>query len=195
MKYKTFRNSVLTGAVALVIGGPIYLYYSGSAKVDVDGESAMPEPEVAAAAATTAPAPAGDPAAGMNGAAPAEGVQGVQGTQGAQGSQASQASGATSELRDLDRQLLKLTETTISGDKVKDALKSAPFKVNLYADDPSGRVSRAKIDLNRNEKWDEKWSFETLDGRRLVKRQVSPTDDDTNYPEKYRLNNDRWVRE
>lgn len=184
MKYKTFRNSVLTGAVALVIGGPIYLYYSGSAKVDVDGESAMPEPEVAAAAATTAPAPAGDPAAGMNAASPP-----------AQGAQASQTSGATSELRDLDRQVLKLSETAITGDKVKDALKSGPFKVNLYSDEPSGRVSRLKIDLNRNEKWDEKWSFETLDGRRLVKRQVSPADDDTNYPEKYRLSNDRWVRE
>lgn len=193
MKYKTFRNSVLTGAVALVIGGPIYLYYSGSAKVDVDGESAMPEPEVAAAAATTTPSPAGDPAAGLNAAPPPS--PGAPGTQAAQASQASQTSGATSELRDLDRQVLKLSETSITGDKVKDALKSVPFKVNLYSDEPSGRVSRLKIDLNRNEKWDEKWSFETLDGRRLVKRQVSPADDDTNYPEKYRLSNDRWVRE
>jgi hypothetical protein len=69
--------------------------------------------------------------------------------------------------------LLETLGKPAKGDKIKDALHG-PAKVNVYAE--KGRWARAKVDLNRNEKWEEKWR---LDGTKIV-RQVAP-DDDENY--------------
>jgi hypothetical protein len=60
-----------------------------------------------------------------------------------------------------------------SSDKIKDALGRGHGKVNVYAE--HGVWARAKVDLNRNEKWDEKWWIE--DG--AIMRKVSPTDDES----------------
>ena len=49
--------------------------------------------------------------------------------------------------------------------------------------------------LFRSEKWDEKWSFDIEGGTPVVKRQVSPSDDDSSYPLKYRLAGKAWVKE
>jgi len=68
-------------------------------------------------------------------------------------------------------------------DKIKDASKGHPFKINLYSDS-GNRWDRAKVDLDRDEKWDEKWTFEA-DGS--TERQVAPADDDV-YTE-------LWIRE
>jgi len=60
-----------------------------------------------------------------------------------------------------------------SSDKLKDALGRGHAKVNVYAE--HGVWARAKVDLNRNEKWDEKWWVE--DG--TIMREVSPADDES----------------
>ncbi|MDY0060380.1 MAG: hypothetical protein RBU45_11255 [Myxococcota bacterium] len=45
-----------------------------------------------------------------------------------------------------------------SGDKVKDLFRGAGPKVNLYDDDKDGAWDRAKVDADRNDDWEEKWT-------------------------------------
>jgi hypothetical protein len=54
-------------------------------------------------------------------------------------------------------------------------------------------VNRLKVDLDRDEKWDEKWTFASDGGTDGVKRQVAPNDDEA-YTEEYRLDGERWRR-
>jgi hypothetical protein len=92
-------------------------------------------------------------------------------------------------LRPLDGEILERVRRGVSGDKAKDAIPSAPYKVNLYRDPGHAAVNRAKIDLDRDEKWDEKWTFVGDE----VKRQVAPADDER-YTEEYRLRAGAWVK-
>jgi hypothetical protein len=94
-------------------------------------------------------------------------------------------------LRAMDTRILERATRPISGDKVKDAFPGESWKVNLYRDVGHAGVNRLKIDLDRDEKWDEKWSFESGD-RQEVKRQVAPNDDE-GYTLEFRLRNNRWV--
>ena len=57
------------------------------------------------------------------------------------------------------------------GDKIKDAI-AGPVKVNMYA--KNGVWDRAKVDLDRDEKWDEKWWM----NKGKVMREVSPDDNE-----------------
>ena len=54
----------------------------------------------------------------------------------------------------------RLLESPASGEKRKDALFGDGPKVNLYDDDQDGRWDRAKVDRDRDDTWDEKWSRE-----------------------------------
>lgn len=74
-------------------------------------------------------------------------------------------------------------------EKVKDATKGKPYKINLYSDD-GARFNRAKVDLNRNDKWDESWTF-GADGS--VERKVAPGDDE-NYTEVYAFVGGAWQK-
>ena len=103
------------------------------------------------------------------------------------------AAGEGAALRPFDNEVVALGERTLPGDKAKDALPGRPFKVNLYQDAGKKKVNRLKLDLNRNDKWDEKWTFEEEGGRVEVKRQVAPADDEQ-YTEEYRLRAGKWVR-
>lgn len=94
-------------------------------------------------------------------------------------------------LRPFDEQIVAKAGTAISGDKVKDAIPGS-VKVNLYADNGGG-VNRAKLDLDRDDRFDEKWTFVNEGGKWTVKRQVAPNDDE-NYTEEYRLEEGRWVK-
>lgn len=94
-------------------------------------------------------------------------------------------------LRPFDQKILDKAGQKISGDKVKDALPGQ-VKVNLYQDKPGQGVNRAKLDLDRDDKFDEKWTFEKDGDSWKVKRQVSPQDNE-NYTEEYRLREGRWV--
>ncbi len=103
------------------------------------------------------------------------------------------AGGQTQTLRAFDEPILALAERGISGAKVKDALKGRAYKVNLYRDAGQPGVNRLKIDLDRDDKWDEKWTFVkpgSRDGG--VKRQVAPNDDEV-YSVEYRLLHGKWV--
>ena len=92
-------------------------------------------------------------------------------------------------LRPMDDEVLALARAGISGDRVKDATAGKPYKVSLYRDAGQTGVNRLKIDLDRDDKWDEKWSIEG----ETVKRQVAPADDEK-YSEEYRLRGGAWVR-
>ena len=74
-----------------------------------------------------------------------------------------------------------------TGDKLKDALPREAFKVNLYADNGSATWNRLKIDLDRDEKWDEKWDLENA---QPVKRHVSTRDNEV-YDQEFRWQGSR----
>ena len=63
----------------------------------------------------------------------------------------------------------------IGASKRKDVTTGRAFKVNVYQDDGHSTVNRAKVDLDRDDKWDEKW---TIDGA-SISRQVAPADDES----------------
>ena len=75
----------------------------------------------------------------------------------------------------VDVALLKWQGKDLGTQKIKDATKGQPFKINVYQDDGNPTANRAKIDLDRDDKWDIKVTFEEP-----ATRQVSP-DDDENY--------------
>lgn len=89
--------------------------------------------------------------------------------------------------RPLDADVLGLLSRPVE-EKLKDATRGTPYKVNLYSDDRQ-RWNRAKVDLDRDDKWDEKWTF-FPDG--ATEREVAPADDE-NYTERYVLRDGAWV--
>lgn len=91
-------------------------------------------------------------------------------------------------LRAVDNDMLALVKGPAQ-EKVKDATKGKPYKINLYSDDGQ-RFNRAKVDLNRNDKWDESWTFKS-DG--TIERQVAPADDES-YSEVYVVKDGAWVK-
>ena len=90
--------------------------------------------------------------------------------------------------RPLDDVVLQALKAPVQ-EKIKDATGSTPYKVNLYSDDRV-RWNRLKIDLDRDEKWDEKWTI-AADG--AIQREVAPADDEQ-YSETYVLTDKQWVR-
>jgi len=72
-------------------------------------------------------------------------------------------------------------------EKHKDALGSGKPHVNLYAE--RGMWIRAKVDLDRDEKWDEKWHLRE-DG--TVEREVAPADDE-NYSDRFLFKDGTWA--
>jgi hypothetical protein len=58
--------------------------------------------------------------------------------------------------------------------KLKDVSQGRPYKINVYQDEGHTSVNRLKIDLDRDDRWDEKWTFDG-DG---ITRQVAPNDDE-----------------
>ncbi|MFN7975357.1 MAG: hypothetical protein U0166_23890, partial [Acidobacteriota bacterium] len=92
------------------------------------------------------------------------------------------------------RAILDRAAQNISGDKVKDAFPGEYYKVNLYRDAGEAKVNRLKIDLDRDDRFDEKWTFLPAGPADQVKRQVSPQDDDTSYTVEYMLRAERWVQ-
>ena len=92
--------------------------------------------------------------------------------------------------RPWDGVLLGKAGTSLGTDKVKDATGGTPYKVNLYQDSGEATLNRAKVDYDRDEKWDEKWTF-APDG---ITRQVAPNDDEQ-YTLKYKWSGSAWVQE
>jgi hypothetical protein len=165
MKFKTFRALAITGALLLGVGGSV-AGYSACSKSDNAVASAT-------AKATEAPKPATAQPPTQT-AAPAATTQAP----------------PSGNLRPMDRKILDRVAQGIASDKVKDAVKGESYKVNLYKEADGKR--RLKIDLDRDEKWDEKWTFEDASGQEKVKRQVASKDDE-NYDQEYRLEAGSWV--
>ncbi len=169
VKFKTFRG-LMIGALCLVGAAGSILLYSTC------GGDPPAQPSTTAAADAPKPStptqkPADKPAVNTGATTPA------------------QTGDGGTEIRPLDKQTIERMQQGFPGDKVKDAFKGSA-KVNLYKE-PDG-TRRVKIDLDRDEKWDEKWTFETKDGADKIKRQVA-TKDDENYDVEYRLDSGRWV--
>ena len=89
--------------------------------------------------------------------------------------------------RDVDTIALGYEGKDIGTDKLKDVTKGKPYKVNVYQDAGNTTVNRVKIDLDRDDKWDEKITFKPGE----VSREVAPADDES-YTERY-LWNEGWV--
>jgi hypothetical protein len=91
-------------------------------------------------------------------------------------------------LRPVDRDMFALVASLTPTEKVKDATKGKPYKINLYSDDGQ-RFNRAKIDLDRDDKWDESWTWKGSD----IERQVAPADDER-YSEVWVLAGEAWKK-
>lgn len=91
-------------------------------------------------------------------------------------------------LRPVDRDMLALVGSLTPTGKVKDATKGKPYKINLYSDDGQ-RFNRAKVDLDRDDKWDESWTWKGSD----IERQVAPADDER-YSEVWLLSGEAWKK-
>ena len=100
----------------------------------------------------------------------------------------SSAIGANAE-READRVALSYIGKDIGTDKLKDVTKGKPFKVNVYQDAGNTSANRAKLDLDRDDKWDEKLTFEP----EKITREVAPADDE-NYTETWHWDGSTWVK-
>ena len=92
--------------------------------------------------------------------------------------------------RAVDPVLLAYSGKDIGSKKLKDVTKGKAFKVNVYQDEGNSTVNRAKVDLDRDDKWDEKWTFAD-DG---ITRKVAP-DDDEDYSQVFRWTGTEWASE
>lgn len=99
------------------------------------------------------------------------------------------ATGVPDSMREVDKAAFSLQGATVEKSKAKDVFKGRPYKVNVYADPPSTTLTRLKIDLDRDNKWDEKWTFKGLQ----VKRQVAPADDEK-YTQEFVLDQQQWKK-
>ena len=95
-------------------------------------------------------------------------------------------------LREIDRDILNLLARPMSGEKIKDAFSASAYKVNVYRDAGFAQANRLKIDFDRDENDDEKWTIEGSGTDLKVKRQSSPSDDN-NYTEEYLLIGGVWA--
>lgn len=166
MKYKHFRAIVITCAL---VGGAFSIRacygWLSESPEATDATSRDPSSE----ARGNAQAPRGDAPRGGAGS-PAD----------------------PSAMREVDTRILARVAAGVSSPKLKDVFKGDRIKVNLYNED--GKI-RAKVDLDRDDKWDEKWDFETKNGEQVVKRRISSADDDATYDVEYRLVGARWVKQ
>ena len=84
---------------------------------------------------------------------------------------------------------LKYQNQDLGSDKIKDAHKGRPWKLNVYQDAGKSTANRAKVDLDRDDKWDIKYTFEP-DG--TVLRATAPADDENYAAEEVRTA-EGWV--
>ncbi|MEC7987742.1 MAG: hypothetical protein VX278_21415 [Myxococcota bacterium] len=75
----------------------------------------------------------------------------------------------------------------LSSKKKKDVSSGKPFKINVYQDAGKSTVNRLKIDLDRDDKWDEKWTFS---GDKVSRKKSS--NDDENYDLQQEWQGNTW---
>jgi hypothetical protein len=164
VKYKTFINIVIVAVAALVVGAFVAgRFLGGRSDSDLEAMAPLPPPTEPTTPTRPGPAPQSVPPPAATGLPPG--------------------------MRDIDLDVERLRTSLGVTAKVKDATKGKPYKISLYSDDGT-RFNRAKVDLDRDDKWDEKWTF-LPDG--FTERQVA-TADDENYNETYRLEASGWQK-
>ena len=94
------------------------------------------------------------------------------------------------DARAWDQEVLSWRTRSISSDKQKDVSKGKSYKINVYKDAGSSTVNRAKVDVNRNDKWDEKYTFKG----ETITLQRAPADDEK-YTETYHWNGSGWTKQ
>ena len=97
----------------------------------------------------------------------------------------------TSDLapRTYDADVLAWQGKTAPKGKIKDVAPHATYKLDLYQDAGKPAIDRAKLDANRNGKWDDKYTF---DGDTIT-LEHAPADDEK-YTETYHWNGSGWTR-
>ena len=93
------------------------------------------------------------------------------------------------DLRAVDKVVSRYLGRSLGSEKLKDVTKGQPYKVNVYQDAGEPGANRAKIDLDRDDLWDEKWTLK--DG--AVSRKVAPNDDE-NYSVEEDWQDGGWAR-
>jgi len=93
-------------------------------------------------------------------------------------------------VRPVDQAVMAYQGRDLGSSKQKDVTKGKPYKVNLYQDAGKSSCNRAKVDLDRDDKWDEKWTF---DGD-AISRKVAPADDE-NYTDEYLWDGSAWQKQ
>ncbi len=178
MKFRTFRL-LAVGGVLLAGGGLVYWLKSRPAtEAPVVEAPARPIPPTNAAPTNAAPTNAAPTNAAPTNAAPTN---------------AAPTNAAPGALRAMDEEILKRLGAPIIGEKAKDVFAGRAHKVNLFQEGGARLPNRVKIDLDRDDKWDEKWSIERDGSAMKVKRKVAPADDEK-YTDEYRLDAGRWRR-
>ncbi|MBX3233382.1 MAG: hypothetical protein KIT84_33850 [Labilithrix sp.] len=173
MKFKTFRALLISGLAVVGLGA------FGACAYQCSRTQPKPEePTVAATVTTTATVP---PVMGPT----------TTSTPTPTPNTATPTAADPLALREVDREILARLPMSISGAKVKDAFKGKSYKVDFYKDDGFAKVNRLKIDLDRDDKWDEKWDIEDGSPTPKIKRHVAPRDDEQ-YTDEYRLLEGRW---
>ena len=104
---------------------------------------------------------------------------------------AAAAAASTEDLapRPYDAEVLGWQGRTINGGKQKDVSRGRPYKINVYQDAGKSTVNRVKVDANRNEKWDDKYTF---DGAKITLERAP--DDDERYTQKYHWTGSGWSK-
>lgn len=161
----------LAGVAVLGIGGAGALAFFGGALIGEVREDIANRPAPAPAPAA-APAPVATPAP-----APAP----------APAPEPALELGDTTRV--FDAVVLSYQGKDLGTSKKKDVTKGKPYKVNVYQDDGYSTANRAKVDIDRDDQWDEKWTFDTT-----VTRKVAPNDDE-NYTEVYLFDGKNWALE
>ena len=169
MKFKTFRIFVTLGILAALTTGGIFLFRG------CGGNAADKEASRSPSRSTP---PRDDPPPRPEQPAPP------------QPAPTPTPAGDGAPARPMDQEILARAAQGIGGDKVKDALPGRSWKVNLYKDAGEARVNRAKVDLDRDDKWDEKWTF--AEGK--VTRQLASADDEA-YDVTWTWTAGDWVKE
>lgn len=85
------------------------------------------------------------------------------------------SSSKTIQLSPAQTSAMNWHQKSLPGKKAKDVAKGQPFKLNVYQDKGHHTVNRLKMDLDRDGKWDEKWTFHE-DGK--ISKKVAPNDDE-----------------
>ena len=82
---------------------------------------------------------------------------------------------SNSNLSAVEAEVMSWVGKSMNTPKRKDVSTGKPYKINIYQDEGSATINRAKVDIDRDDRWDEKWTFKEGE----ISRKVSPSDDET----------------